>query len=514
MLYRNNRGFLATSVLYSLVMLLSMVLFIILRNSTIVRDNSVESGQVIKDSLLKYKVYYYGNSQTSGSIDMDTFYSGQYENLQDCNMFKRTGYTCIQYSTSVLNPNQTCIIDDKSCFHWSRPVYNIAYGGKSIGLYAVWKSNIYNINFDKAGGDGGTNGIYEKYDVGWYSDVAATHELSMIVVPTRRSYAFGGYYTGENGTGDMVVNSVGNIVAPANKFAEHKTLYAKWRLIAYTVTFNGNGGSVSPINKTVIYQTAYGTLPTPARAGYTFQGWYTQASGGSKIVSTSEVLITSNQTLYAQWKANTYNVIFNPNGGTVSPTSKTVIYNSTYGVLPTPVRSGYEFVGWYTQTSGGSQIVASTSVRITANQTLYARWQQKNTGGAVSVASRGGHTYAVFDAKNQGDWNNWRTFCSSRGGYLAIINDVAENNFLFDFMVGKGFRTAYFGLYTTNHRDWYWVDGTKDTLQLWGPGEPNNLDNREFYAMFFIETSNYRWNDSVGYYMPKWECGFICEWNY
>ena len=68
-----------------------------------------------------------------------------------------------------------------------------------------------------------------------------------------------------------------------------------------TVTFNSNGGSCTTTSKTVTCGSTYGTLPTPTRSGYTFNGWYTSASGGSKITSSTTVTATSNHTLYAQW---------------------------------------------------------------------------------------------------------------------------------------------------------------------------------------------------------------------
>lgn len=67
------------------------------------------------------------------------------------------------------------------------------------------------------------------------------------------------------------------------------------------ITFNANGGSCSTANKNVTSGSTYGTLPTPTRSGYKFNGWYTAASGGTKITASSTVSATSNQTLYAQW---------------------------------------------------------------------------------------------------------------------------------------------------------------------------------------------------------------------
>ena len=155
------------------------------------------------------------------------------------------------------------------------------------------------------------------------------------------------------------------------------TLYPVWTANTYTVAFDANGGSVSTTSKTVTYDSTYGTLPTPTRTGYTFDGWFTTASGGSQVKSDTKVAITAAQTLYAQWTANAYTVTFNANGGSVSATSMKVTYGSTYGTLPAPTRTGYTFKGWFTATSGGNQVKSDTKVAITANQTLYAQWESE-----------------------------------------------------------------------------------------------------------------------------------------
>ena len=144
--------------------------------------------------------------------------------------------------------------------------------------------------------------------------------------------------------------------------------------IAYTVNFDPNGGVVSKASIPVTYGEAYGTLPTPTRTGYSFSGWYTAKTGGTKIVSSTMVGSSAGSTLYAHWKANQYTVTFDSNGGTVSTKSKKVTYNSTYGTLPIPTRAGYTFDGWYTALTGGTKVTEDTVVTATANHTLYARW--------------------------------------------------------------------------------------------------------------------------------------------
>ncbi|MEF2175373.1 MAG: InlB B-repeat-containing protein, partial [Candidatus Absconditabacteria bacterium] len=88
----------------------------------------------------------------------------------------------------------------------------------------------------------------------------------------------------------------------------------------FTVTFNGNGGTAGTTSTTVNYNTTIGTLPTGTKTGYTLDGWYTQASGGTKI--TTATVITADTTYYAQWTINTYTVSGsfggNANGATIN----------------------------------------------------------------------------------------------------------------------------------------------------------------------------------------------------
>ncbi len=185
--------------------------------------------------------------------------------------------------------------------------------------------------------------------------------------PTRTGYTFVGWYTAASG-GSKVTSST------TVSTASNHTLYAHWSAKSYTVTFNANGGSVSQGSKTVYYGSTYDDLPTPTRTGYTFVGWYTAASGGSKVTSSTTVSTASNHTLYAHWSAKSYTVTFNANGGSVSQGSKTVYYGSTYDDLPTPTRAGYSFTGWYTDPDAGNYVSESTIVSNPNDHALYAHW--------------------------------------------------------------------------------------------------------------------------------------------
>ena len=268
-------------------------------------------------------------------------------------------------------------------------------------LYAHWTANKYTVTFDPNGGSVSQTTKSVTYDAAYSTLPTPTKTVTGYTV------TFKGWYTASSGgtkvTADTVVSTAGN-----------HTLYAQWEQKAntYTVTFNPNGGSVSQTSKSVTYGSTYGTLPTPTKTvtGYTvtFKGWYTAASGGTKITSTTSVSTSSNHTLYAQWTqtANKYTVSFNANGGSVDTASKNVTYNSTYGTLPTPTRTGYTFNGWFTAASGGTKIVDTTKVTTANNHTLYAQWTANNytvtfnaNGGSVSTTSKSvtyGSTYGTL----------------------------------------------------------------------------------------------------------------------
>ena len=233
-----------------------------------------------------------------------------------------------------------------------------------------------------------------------------------------------------------------------------------------TVTFNANGGSTPTASKTVTCNSTYGTLPTPTRTGYTFNGWYTAASGGTKITADTKVTVTANQTLYAQWKVNTYTVTFNANGGSTPTASKTVTYNSTYGTLPTPTRSGYAFNGWYTAASGGTKITADTKVTVTANQTLYAQWKVNTC--TVTFDANGGTASASSVTFNIGE---------AYGDNFPSA--VGKEGYSFD-----GWYTAQTGGTWIGHRDNIVTTDIKTLYAHWSKNTANALKEGHVYKIY------------------------------
>ncbi len=166
----------------------------------------------------------------------------------------------------------------------------------------------------------------------------------------------------------------------------------------YKVSFNKNGGNGTTNDIEVLCGGVYGQLPTPTRTGYTFNGWYTAATGGSKVTATTTVTETTAHTLHAHWTANTYTVTYNKNSGTITNESKYTSY--TYGTgltLPTPTRTGYTFGGWYTSSGLTGTAATSISSTTTGDKKYWAKW----TDNIAPVIGTLGYSY---QPKNFWQW--------------------------------------------------------------------------------------------------------------
>ena len=147
--------------------------------------------------------------------------------------------------------------------------------------------------------------------------------------------------------------------------------------VSLTVTWDAgsNGGTIDgkATYSETVQPNSKPTIPAslPVKKGHSFKGWYTAKAGG-KLYNTV-TSITASTTFYAQFEANKYVVTWDLGTG------KTETTNQTYGeklVLPTePTRKNAEFLGWFTEANGGTQVTANDVFTETTDKTYYAHWE-------------------------------------------------------------------------------------------------------------------------------------------
>ena len=147
--------------------------------------------------------------------------------------------------------------------------------------------------------------------------------------------------------------------------------------VSLTVTWDagGNGGTIDgkAAYSETVQPNSKPTIPAslPVKKGHSFKGWYTAKTGG-KLYNTV-TSITASTTFYAQFTANAYTVTWNLGTGQSETTQQ------TYGeklVLPTePTRKNADFLGWFTEANGGTQVTGNDIFMETADKTYYAHWE-------------------------------------------------------------------------------------------------------------------------------------------
>lgn len=356
-----------------------------------------------KANTYTYNIKYVSSSGASlGTATVN----GTYGSSKSVSAPAKTGYT---------TPTAQTVKFDSTSAKTITFTYNLV--GYSIG---------YNVN-----GGNALSGQRTSYNV----------ESSAYTLPTpsRTGYTFTGW-TGSNG------NTPQKSVTIAKGSTGNKSYTANWEANAYTLTVNPNGGN---INGTTSAKSLSPPLyynggnwwnlsgEKPSRTGYTFEGWYTSANGGTKIYNAdgtctnegtywknSSYVHTGNLSVYAHWKANTYTVTYNANGGSGTMESSAATYDSNFITKKNEfTRTGYTFNGWSAKADGseGGWSLNDTGVyesgkpwkwTYTRNITLYAQWKP--------------NTYAqIIQARYQnadGTWGSYSTVKSGNANYNATYS--------------------------------------------------------------------------------------------
>ena len=213
---------------------------------------------------------------------------------------------------------------------------------------------------------------------------------------------------GNTGSYFKWLGSDGKLYAPGGSVpADVTKLTVQWTAPTYAVTLHANGGSVSPDSMTTGADGKLASLPTPTRSSYSFNGWYTEKNGGTKV--TTDTVFSANTTVYAHWTYTGgyytpvyYTLTFETNGGDkLSPVSGS--YNALIDLSKyAPKRSGYAFTGWYSERSLTNKV---SGVYLTKDMTVYAGWR-------VTTAPQ------TDDSSVLGLWGI--SLCTSLAGCLAL----------------------------------------------------------------------------------------------
>ena len=258
-------------------------------------------------------------------------------------------------------------------------------------LYAVWKKKTYTISYNANGGTNAPGSQTKTYG----------ETLTLTTSKPSRANASAGSYT-------VTFNANSGSVTPTSASAARTTSYSfnNWNTAA-----NGSGTSyASGANYTAnaaatLYAqwtssttTAAVTLPSNvSRTGYTFNGWYTASSGGTRVGGAgASYTPTGNVTLFAQWTIITYTVNYNTNGGSGSFAAQTKDYGGSFTIhsgSPTPPSA--TSAGSYTvayNANGGSVTPSSVSAARTTNY-AFSKWNTAQNGSGANYSPGG--TYSA-----------------------------------------------------------------------------------------------------------------------
>ena len=216
---------------------------------------------------------------------------------------------------------------------------------------------------------------------------------------------------GDTGSYFMWLDSNGNSYAPgASVPADVTELTVQWTAPTYTVTLHANGGSVSPASVTTGADGKLASLPTPTRSSYSFNGWYTEKSGGTKV--TTDTVFHAKTTVYAHWTYTgggyyyppvTYYTLCFETGGGSDISSVQGTYNAYIDLTQyVPTWRGHTFTGWYSERSLKNKV---SGVYLTKDMTVYAGWR------VTTVPQTG-------DSSVLGLWGF--SLCTSLAGVLAL----------------------------------------------------------------------------------------------
>ena len=300
----------------------------------------------------------------------------------------------------------------------------VTIGCEGQEYIAKWTANKYNIALDVNGGNTISQSLKE----------LIFGENFVLPVPTRTEAVFLGWFDINN---NKYTNNEGVSVKNWD-IANATTLYAHYKINEYQVSLSENidvGGSLEGFGLKE-YDSKVTIIAQP-NTGYSFVGWYNGTTLISSLTEYSFIMQNTPISFTAKWKANTYTVTMDVNGGiNLLDNTQDVIYDNSFS-LPTTNKEGYLFDGWYLGVNGtGRQITDDFGNSITTwdipnNITLYAKWNVVNY--SINYILNGGTNYSTNPATyNVEDSDITLNYPTKNGytfnGWVATGANNAEKN--------------------------------------------------------------------------------------
>lgn len=256
-----------------------------------------------------------------------------------------------------------------------------------VAPYEIGDSSVvYTVYFDPTGGQVSP------------TQKSVTHgkPVGELPVPAERTgYNFIGWYTSATGGTKITESTVVN---------SNTTYYARWEEQTFTISFDKNGSLSGTLPETITKRYSQPAVVTTryknfSLKGYTAIGYNTRPDGsGDSYAFDCTITKNENMTLYVHWNPNEYKLTFNAgSGATVSPYFKYVYYERAVGELPVPEKTGYDFLGWFTSSTGGVQVTSGYVYTELRDISVYARWQEKTY--TVTYSANGGDNAPAAQTK-------------------------------------------------------------------------------------------------------------------
>ncbi|MDD4316539.1 MAG: InlB B-repeat-containing protein, partial [Clostridia bacterium] len=220
------------------------------------------------------------------------------------------------------------------------------------------------------------------------------------------------WYTASDFSGQPVVEIAQGTLSNVN-------LYAKWTPTVYTITYHLNGGQNGTNPGTFTITSANISFADAVRVGYTFDGWYDNASFSGTSVSILPFGSYGNKAYYAKWMVISYNITYNnleeEQNSPYNPASYSVLNADI--VFEAPFRNYHDFGGWYANADFSGSAITGIPSGSTGARAIYAKWL------AVSYPI----TYHIADGQN-GASNPYEYIYADE----ITLEDPTRENFLFD----------------------------------------------------------------------------------